>query len=303
MRRFLLLASPAILALAVVLDGPAADAHALVGNRIFPATIVTDDPGVADELALPTISSFKTGDDPAARELDVSGEYAKRLTDKLGVSFGETWTRVKAPGGDKAQGFQNFDTTLKYQLIKDGDREAILALGLSAEWGGSGEDQIGAEHHSTFTPTVFFGKGAGDLPDSLAWARPFAVTGLVGYAIPSRARDAGQRNARVIGTGLAIEYSLPYLAAHVKDYGFSDFVNHLTPLVEANFQTPVSNTESRRTTGTINPGLIWSGRRFQFAAEATLPINRESGRGTGFVVQVHYYLDDLFPKSIGKPIW
>ena len=33
-------------------------------------------------------------------------------------------------------------------------------------------------------PTFWFGKGFGDLPDSLKWLRPFAVTGQVGYAIP-----------------------------------------------------------------------------------------------------------------------
>lgn len=302
MRRSLLLAGPAGVAAALAVGGPAA-AHAIVGNRFFPATIVTDDPGVADELALPTVSSFKTGGDASARELDVSGEYAKRLTDRLGVSVGETWTRLTSPDGGKAGGFQNLEATVKYQVVKDAERETILAAGLSAEWGGSGADQVGAERHSTFTPTVFFGLGAGGLPDRLAWARPLAITGLVGYAMPSRGRDAGERNARVVQTGLAIEYSLPYLAAHVKDLGFADVMNHLTPLVEASFETPVSNTASHRTIGTINPGLIWSGRRFQFAAEATLPFNAESGRGTGFVVQVHYYLDDLFPKSIGKPIW
>jgi hypothetical protein len=302
LRLSILLRRTALAAASLCAAGPASG-HAIVGNRFFPATIVTDDPGVADELALPTVSSFRTGDDPAARELDISGEYAKRLTDTLGVSLGETWTRLKSPDGTKAQGFQNLDTTLKYQLVKDAGHEAILAVGLGAEWARTGAGQVGAEQHSTFTPTVFFGQGAGGLPDALAWARPFALTGLVGYAMPSRARDGDQRNARVIQTGLALEYSLPDLAAHVKDLGFSDFVNHLTPLVEASFDTPVSNTDSHRTTGTINPGVIWSGRRFQFAGEATLPINRESGRGVGFVLQVHYYLDDLFPKSIGKPIW
>jgi hypothetical protein len=32
----------------------AADAHAVCGDRIFPATLAIDDPGVTDELALPT---------------------------------------------------------------------------------------------------------------------------------------------------------------------------------------------------------------------------------------------------------
>ncbi len=301
MRKSTLLACLAGIAAALAYASPSA-AHAIVGDRFFPATIVTDDPGVADELALPTISSFRTGDDPSARELDVSGDYAKRLTDRLAVGVGETWTRRKSPDG-RAQGFQNLDTSLKYQLIKDADHEALLAVGLSAEWATTGARQVSAERHSTFTPAVFFGRGAGDLPDALAWARPFALTGLVGYAIPGRGRDGDERNPRVLQTGLAIEYSLPYLAAHVKDLGLSDFVNHLTPLVEASFETPLANADSHRTTGTVNPGVIWAGRRFQFAAEATLPINAQSGHGVGFVFQVHYYLDDLFPKSLGKPIW
>jgi hypothetical protein len=289
--------------LAAVAAAPMATAHSVAGNRFFPATLATDDPGVADELSLPTLSSFQTGDDPAGRELDIAGEYSKRLTSRLGVSFGDTWTRLKAPGAGAAEGFQNLETTLKYQAFTSAAHEAVLAVGLSYEWGGSGADQVGAERHSTLEPTVYFGKGAGDLPDSLAWARPFAVTGVFGYAIPSRSHDGADPNARVVNSGLALEYSLPYLSAHVKDYGLPDFVNHLTPLVEASFSTPVGNAPDHRTTGTINPGVIWAGRHYQLGAEATFPINRESGRGTGFVLQAHFYLDDLFPRSIGKPIW
>ena len=56
-------------------------AHEIVGNRFFPATLGIDDPVVNDELALPTISSFKTGDDPSFRQLDFSGEFSKRITE------------------------------------------------------------------------------------------------------------------------------------------------------------------------------------------------------------------------------
>ncbi len=124
----------------------------------------------------------------------------------------------------------------------------------------------------------------------------------MGYAIPSRSHDGLSGNAKVLRSGLVLEYSLPYLASHVKDYGFADFVNQLTPLVEASFQSPVGNGGGK-TTGTVNPGVIWSARHYQVGAEATLPINRDSGRGVGFVVQLHFFLDDLFPRSIGKPIW
>ena len=303
MRHPILLGCSAALGAGLIGGVHPACAHAVVGNRFFPATLATDDPGVADELSLPTISSFRTGDDPAARELDVSGEYSKRLTPRFGISLGETWTRVKAPGAGKAEGFQNLETTMKYQFVASPEHEAILAVGLSAEWAGTGADRIGAERHSTFTPTVYFGKGAGGLPDGMAWARPFAVTGLVGYAVPGRRRDGAAINPTVLRYGLALEYSFPYLSSHVRDYGLPDIVNQLTPVLEAAFETPVANAAGARTTGTINPGLIWSGRRFQFGAEATLPVNRESGRGAGFLVQVHFFLDDLFPRSIGKPIW
>ena len=292
--------SAAVLALGFAT--PAA-AHAVLGNRFFPATIATDDPGVADELSLPVVSSFRTGDDPALRELDAAGEWSKRLTNDLGVSFGDAWTRLKGPDGETAQGFQNLETTLKYQLVRDPAHEAILAAGVSYEWGASGARRVGAERASTVTPTVYFGKGAGDLPEPLAWARPLAVTGLVGYAIPTKAHSDEGRNPQVLSWGLAVEYSLPYLAAHVKDLGLPAFLNQLTPLVELSFERPVAHGGGERTTGTVNPGVIWSGRHFQVGAEAMLPINRDSGRGTGFIVQAHVFLDDLFPRSIGRPIW
>ena len=200
-------------------------------------------------------------------------------------------------------GFQNLETTAKYQVLTSPEHETILAAGVSYEWGASGAERVGAERHSTVTPTFYFGKGAGDLPDSLAWARPFAVTGRVGYAIPTRAHDGDEPNARTLTYGVALEYSLPYLTSHVRDLGLPEFVNQLTPLVEASFETPVGNAGGAKTTGTINPGVIWSGRHFQVGAEATLPVNRQSGRGAGVLVQLHLFLDDLFPRSIGRPIW
>ena len=77
---------------------------------MFPATLAIDDPGVADELSMPTVSVFKTGDDPSVKELDISGEYSKRITEDFAVSFSPTWTHLYAPGGPMmrgASGFQN----------------------------------------------------------------------------------------------------------------------------------------------------------------------------------------------------
>ena len=50
--------------------------HAVCGDRIFPATLAIDDPGVTDELALPTVSYVPFNSDGAhewdARRLPIS---------------------------------------------------------------------------------------------------------------------------------------------------------------------------------------------------------------------------------------
>jgi hypothetical protein len=60
---------------------------------------------------------------------------------------------------------------------------------------------------------------------------------------------------------------------------------------------------SAPTTGTINPGVIWAGRYMQFGLEAIIPMNRATGGKNGVLLQIHFFLDDLFPKSIGKPLF
>ncbi len=289
----------AIAAAAILLPSFAA-AHGVAGNRFFPATLTIDDPAVADELSLPTVS-YMEGD---AAETSISGEYSKRLTSTFGLSAETGWVRSKTAGLPAASGFENIETTAKWQFHTSAASETIVSAGVSVEWAATGAAGIGAEQHSTITPTLWFGQGAGGLPESMAWARPFALTGSLGYAIPSRRRDPGELddNPHAVTWGLALEYSLPYLQAHVRDVGLSSFFSRLTPVVEASFETPVTGSD-RTTTGTISPGLIWAGRRLQVGAEAMIPINEASGRHLGAVIQLHMYLDDLLAHSLGRPLW
>jgi hypothetical protein len=296
-------------------------AHEIVGNRFFPATLGIDDPGVNDELAVPTADSFNTGDNPPVRQRDISGEFSKRITEDFAISFGSTYTFLGPmdPTTAGANGFQNLETTFKYRLYKNIEHEFVMSVGLSVEWGGTGSASVGADPFNTYTPTIYFGKGLGDLPDTLSWIRPVAITGQVGYAIPERNfsttfgvdPDTGNQtfdtefNPRVLNWGATIQYSMPYLKSAVVDLGLPDFINHLIPLVEANLQTPVANTltSGTITTGTINPGVIWVGNTFQFGIEALIPINKQSGSNVGVIAQLHYYLDDIDPYGIGKPLF
>ena len=294
--RAALLAAPVLL-----LAAPMAHAHGFAGSRFFPATLTIDDPFVADELSLPTISQSKEDD---VTETEYAFEFSKRITSTLGISIEDGYSHLH--GGVDASGFGNIETTLKYQAIKDDDGEGVLSLGLSAEWGGTGAERVEAERQNTFTPTIYFGKGFGAWSKGTDWWRAFAITGVAGYAMPDRAKTGSfpdiEHHVPSFELGTAIEYSLPYLHANVQDIGLPQWANQITPLVEISASIPQSDRFGDRTTGTINPGLIWSGQSMQVSAEAVFPINGDSGKTVGFAVQLHFYLDDIFPDSLGKPL-
>ena len=86
------------------------------------------------------------------------------------MSFAPMWSRLYTPGGPTmtgAQGFQNLETTFKYRLFKNPEHEFVMSVGLEIEWGASGAQGVGAERFTVYTPTLYFGKGFGDLPASM----------------------------------------------------------------------------------------------------------------------------------------
>ena len=163
--------------------------------------------------------------------------------------------------------------------------------------GGTGSKSLGVESYSTYTPTLYFGKGFGDLPNALKYLKPLALTGTLGYAIPSKTSDSN-----VLQWGLALEYSLPYLQEHVEDVGLPHPFKDIIPLVEFNMSSP-TNRNGETTTGTINPGLLWESKYCQIGAEAVIPVNAHTGPNVGAVIQVQFFIDDLFPKVFGHPIF
>src|SRR5260370_20697314 len=55
--------------------------------------------------------------------------------------------------------------------------------------------------------------------------------------------------------------------------------------------------------GTGDVGLVWAGRYFQIGAEAIIPADSRTGRHVGGGVQLRFFLDDLFPTNIDRPIF
>lgn len=307
----------ALLALAVACGGflpmGTVAAHGIAGKRFFPATLATDDPFVADELSLPTISSQKMpagGDEPATRTTDFSVDVSKRVTENLGIGFAATYKVLQPEGGETQRGFDNLAASVKYKFYQSDEQETILSAGVDWDIGGTGAKGVGAESFSTLTPALFFGKGIGDLPESMKFIRPLAVTGLVGVGIPTHSgttsvNDEGEasveRHPHTLEWGFAVEYSLPYLQSFVQDVGLREPFNRMIPLVEFAMSTALDRGASG-TTGTVSPGVIWAGRYAQVAVEAVIPVNNRSGNRVGWIAQLHFFLDDLFPTTIGRPL-
>jgi len=278
-----------------------ADAHGFAGERFFPATISTDDPFVADELSLPTFQAIRQPGAPPAKTFDFSADIALKLTPNFGIEIADGYLLQKSSGSRLQTGFHNVEVGGKYQLLVSAEHETIVSVGVNTEIGGTGRASIGTDRFSTITPGLFFGKGLGDLPDSVWALRPLALTGQLGVSFPTRSSVEGGRIPNNLGWGVAVEYSLIYLEEHVKDIGLCAPCKRLIPLVEFAMQTPL-NRVSGPTTGTVNPGIIWSGQYFQLGVEAIIPINSHTGNNVGVVGQLHFYLDDILPKVFGKPL-
>jgi hypothetical protein len=244
-------------------------------------------------------------------------DISKRITPEFAIEIGDTFSALNPHEGPEANGFGNLELSGKYQLLKSDVHEAIVSIGLGVEVGGTGGRSVGVDSFSTWTPAIFFGKGFGDLPAELRFLKPLALTGLVGIAIPTSASTRSltvdvqtgereteiERHPDVLEWGFALEYSVIYLQSQVQDLGLRAPFDRLIPLVEFALETSLNRGEQGQTNGTINPGIIWSGKYFQVGVEAVVPINERTGNNVGVIAQLHFFVDDLFPHSLGRPLF
>ena len=271
-----------------------AQAHAVCGDRIFPATLMIDDPGVGDEFSFPTIQYAPIPSSAGGGSTTTYGyEWDKTITQNIGFSISSDYQTQKS-GGATAYGWDNLDVGLKGQVFCDEGDEFMASVGVDREFANTGSKQVTAGSTSTTSPTLFVGKGLGDiLPGYL---RPLATTYEVGYAIS----DRPSQQPNEWDYGFSVQYSLPYLQQHVKDLGLGPAGN-LIPLVEFNFSSPTG----QQTTGLASPGIFYEADTWQLGIEANIPINAatRASQGVGFIAQFHLFLDDIFPTSLGKPLF
>lgn len=292
----------AVVAAAAALSVPRiARAHGFAGDRFFPPTIATDDPFAVDELALPTVSYTKNAaadGSPASHEIDAGFEFDKEIFPHFALGVSDTFIHQKTDHCPTVQGWDDLAVTAKYEFLINPEHEFIFSAGVESDIGGTGSSSIGANSFSTFTPKVYLGKGFGDLPDTVGALRPFALTAEFGQSFPTRAA-----NPNTFQWSFALEYNLPYLEQNVQDIGLPHPFRDLIPLVEFSFETAENRAGGGLTSGTINPGVLYENPYFQLGVEANIPINSRSGAHVGFTIQAWIYIDDIFPRIFGHPLF
>jgi hypothetical protein len=307
---------PRGLALAVVMLGGvhSAHAHGIAGNRFFPGTLTFDDPAVADEAIVPNFSASKhPGDDGDVVDNRYSWSFFRLLTKTLGVGI-DSGRVHRNWGVAPRSGFDTTNLTVKGELYRSDLHETLVAASLTWGIAHSGAQGIGANAPDLIAPGIFFGKGFGDLPDNLAWLRPFGITGaatlehpMTGTAVNFGIDDqSGQLNPMIkrkvdtLHWGFALEFSTLYLTNRFTPGKLPkrEPLNQLVPLIEFSFDSP----RGEKTAATMNPGLSYVAETWQLAAEAIVPLNTEGGGRIGARAQLLLFLDDLIPSLFGKPL-
>ncbi len=290
-------------------------AHGVVGKRFIPSTITLDDPFPSDEMDLLKVE--RESKDKEGRKTRVGFEFSKRLSPDfaIGVGWGYLFFDPREAGKSNTSGAGNPDFSLKYSLLRSAGREGILSAGFSAEPGGVGPRRV-AERVTTLTPGLFFGKGLGDLPDSLNYLKPLAITGSLGVHVPMQGKTVTntitadgdierkvEHHPTTIAYGIAVMYSIPYLQSFVRDVGLDAPFNRLFPLVEFNFETNAGSPKQRHTTAFFNPGILWAGSYVQLGLQAQVPLNSPSGKNVGVKALVHLFIDDIWPNIFTWTPW
>ncbi|MEA3134429.1 MAG: hypothetical protein QOG17_2275, partial [Gammaproteobacteria bacterium] len=101
------------------------------------------------------------------------------------MTFTETFRVIDPANTPRHSGFDNFVIGTQYALYTNPEHQFIFTIGGTAAIGGTGASNV-ANSFSTLTPTVYLGKGFGDLPDSMAWLRPVNITANVGVSVPTQ---------------------------------------------------------------------------------------------------------------------
>jgi hypothetical protein len=308
----------ALLCASVLLPSGFAFAHAVCGSRVYPVTLTLDDPGVADELTLPQIVYTRAAADGGAgpsHDTSIQFEYDKRLTDEFGFAFNDDYNVNQQNNAKTQTGWDDITVTAKWAKCVDPDSDFQLGFGVIREFGRTGTSHIGSDEHGNTAPTIYLGKGLDEIPAPML--QPLQFTGEFSYAVADREfkqftvvdpltgatttrANTGYPNAWI--GSFSVQYSIPYLQNQIKDFGLAEPFAHMIPVAEFTWTSAAASPGGSPASWTLAPGFIYLRSWYQIGVEALVPLDKAAGTNVGFIVQVHVFIDDLYPHGIGAPL-
>jgi hypothetical protein len=281
-------ASVVIFAAIVVVRGPSvADAHGVVGDRIFLSPIVGNDAFPDNALNLATHRSDY--------QFSLTPAFEKQLSNNSSLLFTGEWERI-TPGAGQHASSGSADLSIYFRQAAYVSVEHELELTVSPILIlPVGSRQIADQGYTHLGGEVLLGKGFGDLPDSqmLKFLRPFAVQAEAGYT----GRIQGPANSDVFGN-FELEYSLRYLDHFVEHLNIGRPWVDFMPYVQFNYAQ--SFIASRLTTSPdfrLTPGIAYLGDYCEVSVGAQIALNgaAQSGDRVAVVGLVEIFYDDIFP--------
>ncbi len=268
-----------------------ARAYTAAGDRLFPATVLLPQIAPTDELYVTGATVPAEG----TRSSSISTNYNKTITERFGIGLAEGYNWLQRNGAQTRTGWQDTDVVLQYLAVQNAARELLVSIGIDRQFGGTGSSRAGANRTGATTGWLYLGKGLGDLDAGLL--KPVSVAAVFGYQL-------GDSSARkdTVETGVAVEYSIPYLESNVTALALPDFLKSVTPMVEAFLSTP-EQAGGGGTALTVAPGFDYAGAGWELGLEALIPATRATGQGLGATLQFHFALDYLFPGRLGRPLF
>jgi hypothetical protein len=287
-----------------------ASAHGLAGNRFFPGTLAFDDPAVGDELDFPLVDVLP-GTSGGIRDINYGFQFTRLLTPDVALGVASGVIQQFQNAHPQRPGFEQTAVEIKARVWEDDIHETLASASLVYSIGASGTNAVGSGGPDTLAPGVFFGQGFGALPDSLAFLRPFGISGAFAPQFPLEGSSAATggalptatKNPIIINWGLSLQYSTYYLTDRFTGGPpAAEPLHQFVPLVEFAVASPLQDTPATRAVATADPGVAYVGSTWQVGAEAILPLDRGAGHGIGGRLQLLLFLDDLIPAVFGEPI-
>jgi hypothetical protein len=290
-------------------------AHGIAGSRVFASTPTIDDPAATDTASFPTLIWQHQGAGEtrgAANRLDLDTEFNERITGSFGFGISDGYGLPPRTDANTRGGWHNLSMSLKYPVFTSAEDELLMSLGVIRTFGRPGSTSGASDDADSTPPLIYFGKRPGDLP--IGYFRPPAVTGTSGSQFADQRLETAPATDPDTGTaalcfknstedcrngGRAGQYSFSYLQTQVKDFALPAFFNRLTSLGGFAWSSPTGTPHAVGTLYLFAAGGAHGGAGYASTAGA---LDREAGTNPGLIAQLHRYLDDMFPSSLGKPL-